>query len=189
MNRLHRWYCRSGRWAHRLEYSLLPWVLGSIDLGDDVLEVGPGPGLTTDVLRTRVGRLTAVEIDDDLAAALDARLLGRNVTVVHGDATQMPLDDNRFTAAVCFTMLHHVPSAELQDRLLGEVHRVLRPGGIFVGSDSTSGPVFRVAHMLDTMVLVDPHTFAARLERVGFADVKVSRGRGAFRFRGRKVAA
>ena len=44
---------------------IIPWVLDGIDLGDDVLEVGPGPGLTTDVLVTMVPRLTAVETDPD----------------------------------------------------------------------------------------------------------------------------
>ena len=50
-------------------------------------------------------------------------------------------------------MLHHVPSAELQDRLLREVHRVLRPGAPFAGSDSTPTPLFLLAHIRDTMVL------------------------------------
>ena len=54
---------------------------------------------------------------------------GTNVTVVAGDATSMPFPDGSFSGAVCFTMLHHVPSAELQDRLLTETYRVLRPGG------------------------------------------------------------
>lgn len=172
-----------------MEESLLPWVVRDADLGDDVLEVGPGPGLTTDLLRKRVPKLTAIEIDDDLASKLDGRLLGTNVEVVHGDATEMPLTDDRFSAAVCFTMLHHVPSKELQDRVLSEVHRVLRPGGVFVGSDSTPSVVFKLAHLFDTMVLVDPDTFSQRLERAGFEEVKVGRGKGAFRFRAVKPAA
>ncbi|WP_419197248.1 rRNA adenine N-6-methyltransferase family protein [Mycolicibacterium austroafricanum] len=49
---------------------ILPWAMGDHRLGDDVLEVGPGYGATTDVLCTEVARLTAVEIDPDLAALL-----------------------------------------------------------------------------------------------------------------------
>jgi SAM-dependent methyltransferase len=165
---------------------MLPWVLGDTDLGDDVLEIGPGPGLTTNVLRHRTPRLTAVEVDDELAAALSLRLAKTNVTVLHADATAMPLPDGRFSSAVSFTMLHHVPSAALQDQLLTETHRVLRPGGWFVGSDSTQSLLFRLAHLNDTMVVVDPHTFAARLERAGFAEVKVNSAKGAFRFRAQR---
>ena len=102
------------------------------------------------------------------------------------DATDLPFEDQRFSGAACFTMLHHVPSADLQDRLLGEVHRVLRPGAVVAGSDSTATVLFRLAHLGDTMVLVDPATFAARLEAVGFADVTVDVGERAFRFRGRR---
>ena len=186
MNRFHRWYCRSGRWESRLRDSVLPWVLGDRDLGDDVLEVGPGPGLTTRLLRSRVAALTALEVDHRLAEALREKMRGTNVTVVEGDGTAMPFEDGRFSAAVCFTTLHHVPSEEEQDRLLSEVRRVLRPGGGFLGSDSTPDLVFRFAHLFDTMVPVDPDTFGERLESAGFCDVTVSRGRGAMRFRARR---
>ena len=183
MNRFHRWYCRTGHWRHAIQDQILPWVLRDVDLGDDVLEVGPGPGLTTDVLARRVPRLTAVEIDPDLAARLQARYEGTNVTVQQGDATAMPFADGTFTGAVSFTMLHHVPSTELQDKLLGEVHRVLAPGAPFAGSDSRTSTVFRLAHVADTMVLVDPDTFGERLEAAGFGAVEVQAAKGAFRFR------
>ena len=183
MNRFHRWYCRTGHWRTTVQDSLLPWVLRGADLGGHALEVGPGPGLTTDVLRTRVPALTALEIDPSLATALRSRLAATNVTVVEGDGTAMPFADGTFTGAVSCTMLHHVPSPTLQDRLLAEVRRVLRPGAPFVGSDSTTSFVFRLAHVFDTMVLVDPDGFAARLERAGVRDVAVKRGDGAFRFR------
>jgi ubiquinone/menaquinone biosynthesis C-methylase UbiE len=48
------------------------------------------------------------------------------------------LPDAAFDGVVCFTMLHHVPSALLQYRLLAEVARVLRPGGVFAGTGSRS---------------------------------------------------
>ena len=183
MNRFHHWYCRTGHWRHAIQHQILPWVLRDVDLGDHALEVGPGPGLTTDVLATRVPKLTAVEIDAELAARLRRRLAGSNVTVEEGDATEMPFADGTFSGAVSFTMLHHVPSAELQDRLLREVRRVLRPGAVFAGSDRRNSAVFRLAHLADTMVLVDPDTFAARLEAAGFNGVEVQAGKSAFRFR------
>jgi SAM-dependent methyltransferase len=188
MNRLHRHFCRSGLWRKQLEGRLLPWVLGDVELGSDLLEVGPGPGLATDVLRQRAAKLTSIEIDDRLATSLEERLAGTNVEVIHGDATDMPFENDRFTAAVSFTMLHHVPSPELQDRLLREVHRVLRPGGLFAGSDSISSRVFEWIHTFDTLVPVDPETFGARLSSAGFADVAVKAANRSFRFRARKVA-
>jgi ubiquinone/menaquinone biosynthesis C-methylase UbiE len=78
-------------------------------------------------------RLTAIEADYELAESLRARLRGTNVEVVNGDATTMPFPDAEFSGCAAFTMLHHVPSPALQDRLLREVWRVLKPGGAFVG--------------------------------------------------------
>ncbi len=188
MNRFHRWYCRTGHWRHAIQDEILPWVLHDLDLGDNVLEIGPGPGLTTDVLARRVPALTAVEIDADLASRLTERFAGTNVTVANADATALPYADATFSGAVCFTMLHHVPSPELQDRLLAEVRRVLRPGAVFAGSDSRASVVFRLAHVADTMTLVDPDRFAQRLTANGFEAADVDVAKGAFRFRARVPA-
>lgn len=186
MNLFHRRYCRSDRWARLMQDRVLPWALEGLDLGDDVLEIGPGPGVTTDWLRSRVPHITAIEIDHKLATSLRQRLEGTNVTVVEGDGTALQLPDATFSAAVCFTMLHHVPSGELQDRLLAEACRVLRPGGIFAGFDSTPNLAWNLAHLFDTRVPVDPSTFNQRLQAAGFVDAKVVSGRSGFSFRARK---
>jgi ubiquinone/menaquinone biosynthesis C-methylase UbiE len=188
MNRLHRWLCRSERWRSTVA-ERLPWAIGDTDLGPNVLEIGPGPGLTTDLLRTSVPRLTALEIDPTLANSLSLRLKGSNVQVVEGDATEMPFGDSEFSGAVSFTMLHHVPSRELQNKVLAEVFRVLKPGGLFVGSDSLQSWFMRIIHIGDTLVPVNPGTFGARLESAGFEVLEVQTNSEAFRFRARRPAA
>ena len=145
MNQEHLRICSSPEWASYVETVLLPWALGTGDLGDDVVEIGPGPGLTTDVLRRSVARLTAVEIDADLAAALAERMVGTNVEVLHADGTDLPCDSGSFSAAALFTMLHHVPSVARQDELFEELHRVLRPDGVLLGTDSVETASRRVA--------------------------------------------
>ena len=165
-----------------LETDLLPWLVGVADLGDDVLEVGPGPGLTTDLLRARADRVTAVEVDGALAAALAERLSGSNVEVIHGDGTDTGLASGRFSAATSFAMLHHMPTPELQDRLFAELYRVLRPGGAFVGTDSRDLEAIRAGHVDDVFVPVDPATLGSRLEAVGFRDVTIDVGDYQIRF-------
>jgi ubiquinone/menaquinone biosynthesis C-methylase UbiE len=173
MNEAHE-VCGSDEWRQIMRDQILPWALGSTDLGDDVLEVGPGYGAVTDVLSTVLPRVTCVEIDDKLAAMLTERFSGvPSVQIVRGDATALDFGDNRFSGAACFTMLHHVPTAELQDRVLAEVARVLRPGATLVASDSIGSDDMENAHVGDTYNPVDPAGLADRLTAAGFTDIDV----------------
>ncbi len=98
----------------------------------------------------------------------------------------MPFVSDRFTTVFSSTMLHHIPSASLQDKMLNETFRVLRPNRSFIGSDSLWSPLFSLAHICDTMVMVKPEEFKSRLERSGFIDIQIEKGRNAFRFRALK---
>jgi ubiquinone/menaquinone biosynthesis C-methylase UbiE len=83
-------------------------------------------------------------------------------------------------------MLHHVPSPELQDKLLREVWRVIRPGGAFVGRDSLQSLFMRLIHIGDTLVPVDPDRFGARLESAGFQVMELVKKADVFQFQARK---
>ncbi|MGO9457657.1 MAG: class I SAM-dependent methyltransferase [Acidimicrobiales bacterium] len=186
MNQSHVELCSSAEWAEAIERWIIPWVLDGVNLGDDVLEVGPGPGLTTDILRQTTTRLTAVEIHPELAASLGERLGGTNVDVICADATATDLSSDRFSGAVCLTMLHHVPRTDLQDALFSELHRLLRPGGILAGQDSLASDELRELHVGDIYVPVGPDGLARRLENAGFIEVDVATNEYAVRFRARK---
>lgn len=181
MNSEHHDVCSSEEWATTVRELVIPWVVGDIDLGGDVIEVGPGFGATTVVLRERVPRLTAVEIDRELAARLAGLLAGSNVDVVEGDATSLQFDDARFSGAASFAMLHHVPSPELQDRVFAELARVLRPGGVLVASDSLHSDDLRTFHRDDTYMPIDPSGLPRRLEAAGFTDVEVDQNEFAWK--------
>jgi SAM-dependent methyltransferase len=185
MNYLHRKLCSSSRWKKVTQRYALPWTLEQIDLGREVLEIGPGYGAATEVLLHQVGHLTCVESDSNLAHRLHRKLNG-NVTVRCEDATAMSLPGASFDGVVCFTMLHHIGSAELQNKLFAEVLRVLRPGGIFAGTDSLKSRFMRMIHLFDTLVVVDPESLPQRLMAVGFDNVQVDLNPYAFRFRASK---
>jgi len=136
MNRIHHCYCKSALWKRRVESELMPWALGGTTLEGPALEIGPGPGVTTNYLRTRVPSLTVLENDPGLAEKLAAKFRNTSVQVLEGDATSMPFESGTFRTVFCFTMLHHVSSPSLQDRVLAEALRVLAPGGTFLGTDS-----------------------------------------------------
>lgn len=189
MNRMHSVICSSGRWRKVVERELLPWGLRDAELGDDTLEIGPGFGATTRVLAASAGALTVLELDEGYCRRL-RRELPEDVTIVQGDATAMPFADARFSAVVCFTMLHHLPSPQAQDLLLAEAARVLRPGGLFAGTDSLgTGLLFRLLHVGDTLVPVSADGLPNRLRAAGLVDANVSQSASSFRFRAVKPAA
>ncbi len=183
---MHLQFLASPEWAQLLETELLPWVEAAGDLGDDILEIGPGPGLTTDLLRQRAERVTAVEIDPSLGEPLRDRLRGSNVEVIVADATDAGLRSDHFSAAACFSVLHHMPTPASQDRLFAELHRVLRPGGVFVGQDSLDLEPIRAGHADDTFTPVDPDDLKDRLSAAGFGETKTDVVGFHFRFLSQK---
>ena len=62
-----------------LQSEILPAVTAGIELGKDMLEIGPGPGAATGWLSRTVAKLTALESDDAAAALLAERYSGDNV--------------------------------------------------------------------------------------------------------------
>ena len=85
----HATLCSSPEWAAYLHDEVLPPLVAKATLGDEMLEIGPGPGASTEWLRAKVARLVVVEIDDAAADRLVTRFAGTNVEVEQGDATDL----------------------------------------------------------------------------------------------------
>jgi SAM-dependent methyltransferase len=159
----------------------MPWALGGATLEEPAPELGPGAGMTTHYLRTRVRSVTALKHDPVLAKKLRERFHNTNVRVIERDATAMPFESGAFRTVFRFTLLPHVPSAALQELLIKEALRVLAPGGVFMGSDKRMSLRMKLFHWFDTMVIVDPKTFPERLSRAGFTDAQIELSEGVFR--------
>jgi ubiquinone/menaquinone biosynthesis C-methylase UbiE len=176
MNDNHARVCTSPEWARHIQTDILPTLTSDVDLGDQMLEIGPGPGAATEWLRGRVGRLTAIEVDEAASALLAARYAGTNVEVVTGSAAELPCPDASYDSVGCFTMLHHVPTLALQNKILAEACRVLRPGGVLIGSDSLASNDLHHFHADDSYNPIDPASLIGRLQTVGFAAITVAVG-------------
>jgi len=97
-------------------------------LSGRVIEVGAGSGANFPLYPQRVTEVVAVEPEDylreqALRAAADASV---PVTVIDGVAGTLPAEDASFDGAVACLVLCSVDD---QARALGELRRVLRPGG------------------------------------------------------------
>ncbi len=173
MNDNHARLCPSPEWAEHIQRDILPVLARDVDLGETMLEIGPGPGAATGWLASKVAKLTAVEIDADAARLLTERFTGTSVDIVTGDATELDFPADSFDSAGCFTMLHHVPTPALQNTILAEVFRVLRPGGSLLGSDSLPSNDLHHFHTGDTCNPIEPASLLTRLQTLGFSPVTV----------------
>ena len=158
-------------------------MLQGAALGEHVLELGAGAGPATMELARRAPRVTSLEYDHASALKLHTRAIHSNFDVIQGDAAALPFPDATFSSAIGILMLHHLKSAELQDRAFSEVHRVLRPAGVFLAFDIPNGWIHRVAHFRSTFVPLEPATVSQRLMAVGLAQVTVDSRSGGFRIR------
>jgi ubiquinone/menaquinone biosynthesis C-methylase UbiE len=174
MNENHARVCTSPEWAEFIQTAVLPALTRDVDLGETMLEIGPGPGAATEWLRHKVRQLTAVEISEPAAELLASRYQGTNVEIVVGTGTDLGYPDETFDSVGCFTMLHHVPTLAQQNKIFSEGFRVLRPGGVLIGSDSLASTDLHHFHVDDTYNPVEPASLLGRLQSAGFDKITVT---------------
>ena len=185
MNALENWFCSTTFWRNITEQKLLPWLLADVQLGEHILEIGAGPGAATNELLRRAPRVTSLEYDHESVRRL-AQHSGQRAGVVQGDAASLPFANGTFSCAIAILVLHHLKSSVLQDRAFAEIHRVLRPGGIFLAGEIPDGRLNRVIHFRSTFTPVQPGSLAARLTIAGFRDVKMDSRSEGFRFQAQR---
>lgn len=156
-------------------------MVSGYNLGDNVLELGAGPGATTEELRRRSARVTSLEYHHKFAARLGTRFRNTNVGVLRGDAAALPFPNETFSSVIAVLVLHHLKSQEHQDKAFAEVHRVLRPGGVFLAIEIGDGWLQRFGHIESTFVPVAPEAAFARLTSTGFSKIVIDMQRAAFR--------
>lgn len=111
--------------------------------GETVLELGPGPGAFTVDAARRVGpqgQLIAVDIQPEMIAQVETRVrqAGLNNVQTHvASAYELPLADASVDRAFLVTVLPEIPDPV---RGLREIHRVLKPGGVFSTTEEFLDP-------------------------------------------------
>lgn len=99
---------------------------GRLGPASRVLEIGVGTGRIALPLAARVAGVTGVDRSAPMLAKLVEKRGALPVDLVRGDGTRLPLRDARFDAAAAVHVFHLIPGWRA---VLGELARVLRPGG------------------------------------------------------------
>ena len=143
-----------GRWSRRLAPLFLDFA--GVRDGERVIDIGCGTGsLTFAVLeRANIRHIDAVDLNVGFLEALRHRNTDPRVVTQHGDACALPFADAVFERAFSLLVLQHLSEG---GRAVGEMYRVLRPGGAAAAAvwDTFGGmPTQRV--FWDTIAALEP---------------------------------
>lgn len=129
----------SREWFEKVEnhrYQVEPFIHSVAQFtryyGKKVLEVGVGAG--TDHLQWARAGLDCygVDLTDEAIETTRRRLeiYGLSSNLQRIDAESLPFDDNFFDLVYSWGVIHH---SDKPEKIITEIHRVLKPGGIFIG--------------------------------------------------------
>lgn len=101
-------------------------------LGDELggmhaLDIGCSTGVMSRHLGDHFGRVTGIDIDEKAVAYANEQFGSDALVFRVGDAMATGLDADSVDVAICAHVYEHVPDAS---RMLDEIHRVLKPGGV-----------------------------------------------------------
>jgi ubiquinone/menaquinone biosynthesis C-methylase UbiE len=162
------------------------FLLGEVEPGDRVLDLGCGDGRFAEALVRAGAQVTGADVAE--AALVRARRRAPDVEYVriepHGS---WPFSDQAFDVVWAGEVLEHVADTEAW---LREVRRVLAPGGRFLATTPHVGPLRRLAAPPDPrgqhLRFYTRRTLRAVLSDMGFADVSARWRRGTVFARARR---
>jgi len=142
-----QWWSDDIRWVRTLK-NLVPgrlkWFDRHIDWhGRQVLDLGCAGGFMAEALAARGAHVTGIDPASEAidAARAHARASGLRIGYDVGVGEALPYDDAGFDAVVCVDVLEHVTDLH---KVLSEVTRVLRPGGMFLFDTINRNPLARL---------------------------------------------
>ena len=142
-----------------------------------LLDVGCGTGYLFELLlHQRKAEYHGLDLSPEMLKVA-AEKFGDCVTLVEGSADRMPYADDSFDVVTCVQSFHHYPAP---DKAMGEAFRVLKPGGLYILSDTGVGGI---GGWIDNHILFplmksgdhhaeNRHGIARRMEKNGFAVVE-----------------
>ena len=141
-----------------------------------LLDVGCGTGFLIDLLaQQRLARYVGLDLSPEmLRMARQKQIPGTDF--INGSADSLPFPDGSFDIVTCSQSFHHYPYPE---KAMAEALRVLKPGGLYILSDTGIGGIggwidnhilFKLARSGDCHT-TDRKGIARMMEKTGFTVV------------------
>lgn len=157
---------------HKLRERIMFRNIKRYGRGEKYLDAGCGTGL---LLRHLPKGSVGIDINPRNIAR--ARKHAPNATLVEGDIEKMPFKDGEFSTVVCTEVIEHQPNPA---PTIKELRRVLKKGGVLIGSVPSVSPVWFLRFLSSTCPGEPFHKNFKKheLEKI-FKDFKVLKLKGA----------
>ena len=107
--------------------AILREALGDGLAAADALNLGCSTGIIDEFLAAHVATMIGVDIDEPAIELASGRRVAQNLEFRLDDAMNLSFADGSFDIVICSQVYEHVPDP---DRMMVEIYRVLRPGGV-----------------------------------------------------------
>ncbi len=178
-----QWWSDDIRWVRTLK-NMVPGRLRYFDKLMDwqdkaVLDLGCAGGFMAEALDDRGAQVTGIDPAAEAIEAARAHAKGRNITYDVGVGEALPYTNGQFDAVVCVDVLEHVQDLK---KVLAEVARVLKPGGMLLFDTINRNSIARLATITvaedilgllpkgthDPKMFIKPSELVTGLEGAGF---------------------
>ena len=168
-------------------------VVSGLDMtGKTVLDIGCGAGgIALHLAKAHgAGHVTGFDVEEPVIAnarrRAEAEGMSGRVAFVEGAPGPLPFADETFDVVFSKDALLHVPD---KDALFAEIHRVLKPGGVFaasnwmIGHDSEPSPEMRTYIAAEglSFSMASPARYADAMRKAGFTGVSTTDRNGWYR--------
>lgn len=168
---------------NREHYEVTGWGLSFFNFTNDdtVLDVGCGGGMTLKRMADKVPQGTLYGVDYSAVSVAKSRELNKDLVekgrmkIVEGSVDALPFEEQAFDKITTVESFYFWPTPE---KSLGEVHRVLKTGGVFILIADIHGAAELTAEQLENIRRYDlrnpaPKEFEELFRAAGFNEVIV----------------
>ena len=154
-------------------------MAGSLDIEPDsaLLDVGTGTGVFVPYLLRKIGRhgrLVTLDLAEEMLKRTQAKGFNGNIEYLHADVTSIPLREEIFDVAVCYSSFPHFQD---KTRSLSEINRVLKKSGrLFIchtSSRTNINGIHRQIPAVQNDIIPNESEMQTMLSAAGFAGIDI----------------